>query len=96
MYIFTNTFCIFDHIRFIRLTFVVNFCFFHGDPRYLIYVTPFSFLVWILRFVDYYNVWLIKANLSMLNDLVHTSFRNPDMMQNHRTDDKGFCKCQRS
>lgn len=83
-------FCLLDLIRFIRLIFFANFCFFHGDLRYLVYLTSLSFLAWLLRFLDYYLIWLIKANLTTINELAHTSYRNPDLMISQRTDDKGF------
>ena len=82
-------FMFFYILRLLLLLLFINFCFFHGDLKYLIYFSFFSFIKWIFNFLEYYLLWFINANLTFANDLIITSYQNPQTAHK-KSDENGF------
>jgi hypothetical protein len=67
---FTLHFLIFYFFRILFLCLFINFVFFHGDLRILIYLMPISFLIWFFRFLEYYYFYFFESNKNYIKDLV--------------------------
>lgn len=55
-------FLLYYFFKIIRLSLFISFTFFHMDLRYLIYLAPLSFIIWILRFFFFYFFWFANSN----------------------------------
>jgi len=66
-------FIIFYIIRIINLSLFINFTFFHGDLRLLLYLIPLSFFIWFLSFFDYYFQFFLKGCYNHVKLLVQVS-----------------------
>ena len=86
---FVCHFIVFYLLRILGLAFFINFCFFHGDLRFLFYFSFISFGIWLLSFLDYYLLWFLQANINLSNEILYTSFVYPNIMTK-REDLEGF------
>ena len=86
---FVIHFCLFYLTKMFRLCLFINFAFFEGDLRFLVYFSVISFFVWLLSFLNYYLIWFLKANLNVSNEVLSTSFADPTKMVT-REDNEGY------
>ena len=63
-------FFLFVFFRLFILTLFINFCFFNGDFRYIMYLTPLLFISWILSFFEYYFEIFFENSKVFLNSLI--------------------------
>lgn len=67
---FSIHFLLFYCFRFLCLSLFIRYVFYHGDLRYLIYLLPISFLIWLLRFLDYSYFYFVQATENSMKDLL--------------------------
>jgi hypothetical protein len=63
---FTLHFLVFHFFRLVYLYLFIHFVFFHADLRVLIQLLPISFLIWLLRFLEYYFFYFLQLLLILL------------------------------
>lgn len=73
---FTIRFILFIFSNLVKLTFFINFCFFNGDLRLLLYFSIVSCIISLFSFLDYYLITFIKANVTTINDFLNVSIKN--------------------
>lgn len=78
-FFFSTHFIVFYVTRLCFLGLFINFCFFSGDLRYLLYLSYISFIIWLLNFLVYYLLWFIKANLTLSNEILIISFASSNI-----------------
>lgn len=70
---FSFHFLLFYLFKGLRLYFFICFTFLQYDMRFLLYLAPLSFVLWLFDFFYYYHYWFITANLNYLHDMVNTT-----------------------
>lgn len=70
IYLFTH-FSIFYIMRIILLLLFINFIWFNGDLRWILFVVPFSFIIWVLSFFDYYFQIFFKNHCNYLRSILN-------------------------
>jgi len=56
-------FSMFIVIPYIQTFLLINFTFFRGDLRLILYVIPFSFIIWLYSFIDYYfKIFFVQSS----------------------------------
>lgn len=86
---FSIHFLLFYISRLVFVSLFVNFCFFSGDLRDILYLSFLSFTVWLCNFLLYYLMWFIKANLTLNNEILSTSFADKNVAEAH-TNAQGY------
>jgi len=74
---FISYFIIFYIPRFIVLYFFINFIWFNGDLRNVIFMSPIFFIIWILSFLDYYFHVFFQDFCNYINKLISVRQINP-------------------
>lgn len=74
---------LFIFFRIIILLLFISFTFYHMDLRYLLYLAPINFIIWILDLYYYYFLWFITVNTNGIKDLLHSSFRSGVFVDSH-------------
>lgn len=70
-------FIIFIVLRGVLIYVFINFVFFGGDVRLLLYMSPLSLIIFCLMFIDYYFFWFFKSNIHYLNDILTVKMLSP-------------------
>lgn len=73
-------FVIFYILRFIPLIFLLNFAFFDGDFRLILYCLPLAFIIWLFKFIDYYFVIFFEGTCEYIRSLVSVVDHNKPFM----------------
>src|ERR1700729_1709584 len=71
-------FLIFYASRIITLIVFINFTFFHGDLRFILYLIPLSFLIWFLRFFEYYFHLFFTGTVNYIKTLITVQVINKE------------------
>lgn len=69
----------FIFFRFLFVVLLVNFAFFSGDLRYILYLMPLSFFIWLLSFFDYYFDKFYKGSSNFIKSMVFVEIRNKNI-----------------
>lgn len=72
LYILTH-FILFYLLRIIAFILLLQFSFFHGDLRYIIYLSPLFFILWILSFIEYYFQTLFFGHCNYMHAVLHVN-----------------------
>lgn len=74
---FCSHFIIFYVSRIIVICFFINFVWFHGDLRKILYTAPFFFIIWLLSFFDYYFQVFFKNHCNYIRSVLSVKQINP-------------------
>lgn len=72
---FSIHFVLFYLLRFVLAVLFVNFTFFQGDLRLLLYMLPFSFISWFLSFFDFYFKYFREGTTNYILELLEVSYK---------------------
>lgn len=72
---FSIHFVLFYLLRLVLAGLFVNFTFFQGDLRLLLYMLPFSFISWFLSFFDFYFKYFREGTTNYILELLEVSYK---------------------
>ena len=73
---FSFHFFLFYIVGCIQTLLFCNFVFLHGDLRWNLYLLPLSFIIWILRFLEYHFFTFFLSSLDYLNAVLNVTYKN--------------------
>ena len=73
---FSLHFIAFYLFRFIICLLLVNFVFFNGNLSYIMYLLPFSFIIWLMGFFDYYFKYFREGTRNYILELLKVQYKN--------------------
>lgn len=72
-------------IRFIAVLLFVHCCFFHGNFYTILYLTPITFIIWILNFFQYHINWIIEGNCNFIRECLVLSPLDSSLLPEGKT-----------